>query len=294
MIVTTLSYMSILCLDVGATKVYIGIANTEFEDIIRIPTHKFLKNSDDIIDRFTGKKEINKISVALPGPLDLENKKIYPPNIEEDEIDLVDVFENLDKDINYINDCHAGVIGEYVYGEYNSENMIYLTLSTGIGAGVISDGRLLKGCNDNFAEVGHMFIGGERKCGCGGEGHWEAYCSGKNIVSYAEEITKKSYNNAKQIFQDFRAGKEEALQVIKNFREINSRAFSNLINLYNPELIVLGGSLAINNLEAILGEKQHHIKNNIVNPMPKIKVTSLENYSVLHGLLAISLNKFDY
>ncbi len=286
--------MTNLCLDVGATKVYVGILDTEFKQITRIPTKEFLINSEKIISDLNEKNNFKKIVVALPGPLDLDKKEIYPPNIEGNKVDLEEIFVNFDGDITYINDCHAGVIGEYIYGEEKSEDLIYLTISTGIGAGVISDGKLLRGYNNNSAEVGHMFVGGETKCGCDGEGHWEAYCSGENIVGYAKDVTQKSYSNAEQIFQDFREGKEEAIKVIKKFQEINAKAFSNLINLYNPELIILGGSLALNNPNAIIGNKNNIIEENIVNPMPEIKITSLENYSVLHGLRAISLDKFDY
>ncbi|MFW6083327.1 MAG: ROK family protein [Thermoplasmatota archaeon] len=285
--------MNILCIDIGATKVYLGIAEKQFKNIIKWNTESFLERPDKIIKEIKKDHKIESTAVALPGPLDLKNDKIYPPNIQGRNIDIEDLFDDDLYDMILINDCHAGVIGEYVFGEEKSENMVYLTISTGIGAGVVSNGDLIKGHDNNFAEIGHMYIGGDRKCGCGGRGHWEAYCSGKNIVDYAEEITNKSYKSPKHLFDEFENGNEDAVKVIKKFQKINAKAFSNIINLYNPEMIVMGGSLALNNTDTIIGDNVSMIKKNIVNPMPKINVTSLNNYSVLHGLRAICLDKFN-
>ena len=286
--------MNNLYIDLGATNVFIGISKNKFDDIIKISTKKFFNNSSKIIDKIKNDNDIEKTAVALPGPINREKNEIYPPNIPEEKINIRDLFKELGNDIIFINDCHAGVIGEYVYGEKQSENMIYLTISTGIGAGVLSNGNLLKGWKGNFAEVGHMIIEGDRRCGCGGKGHWEAYCSGRNVVEYAEEMYDKIYDDAKQLFEAFKNGDKEASKAVNKFQEINAKAISNLINLYNPKLIVIGGSLAINNPKLIIGKNDKIIEKNSINTVPKIKVTSLGNNSVLHGLRAICLNKFDY
>lgn len=286
--------MSYLCIDVGATNVIIGTSKNKFDDIIKISTKKFLNDSDEIIDKIKNETDIEKTAVALPGPLNLKKNEIYPPNLSVDKINIRDLFKEVENEIIFMNDCHAGVIGEYVYGKDQSENMIYLTISTGIGAGILTNGNLLRGWKGNFAEVGHMIIEGERKCGCGGGGHWESYCSGKNIVKYAEEISGKIYDDSKHIFEAFKNGEKEAKKVIKKFQEINAKAISNLINLYNPEVIVIGGSLAVNNPKLIIDENEKIIEKNSINTVPKIKVTSLGKHSVLHGLRAICLNKFDY
>jgi len=286
--------MSSLCIDMGATKVYLGIADVEFNDIIKKNTKDFLENSNNILKNIKNDHNIENTAIALPGPLDLKNDLIYPPNIQSQKIDIKDLFKDYFSNPKLINDCHAGVIGEYLYGDNKSNDIVYLTISTGIGAGVISSGELIKGWDGNFAEVGHMLLSGDRRCGCGGKGHWEAYCSGNNIVEYAEEITQESFQNAEHLFKEFKSGNKKAVKVIKKFQKINAKGISNIINLYNPEIIIIGGSIAANNPEAIIGNNMNVINDNIVNPMPKIKITSLDNYSVLHGLKAICQGEFNY
>ncbi len=286
--------MGSLCIDMGATKVYLGIADVEFIDIIKKDTKEFLENSNNILKNIKKDYNIENTAIALPGPLDLKNDLIFPPNIQSQKIDIKDLFKDNFFNPKLINDCHAGVIGEYLYGENKSDDIVYLTISTGIGAGVISSGDLIKGWDGNFAEVGHMLIGGDRLCGCGGKGHWEAYCSGNNLIEFAEKITKESFKNPEQLFKEFKKGNKKAVKVIKKFQKINAKGISNIINLYNPEIIIIGGSIAVNNPEAIIGDNMNVINENIVNPMPKIKFTSLGNYSVLHGLRAICRGQFDY
>jgi glucokinase len=91
------------------------------------------------------------------------------------------------------NDTVAGVIGERFHSARNPDDMVYLTISSGIGAGVAVDGRVLSGWDGNAGEVGHTRIdpAGGMACGCGSEGHWEAYCSGENIPRYARRLHER-------------------------------------------------------------------------------------------------------
>jgi len=116
---------------------------------------------------------------------------IDPANLPDsiDRIPLTGPIAKLiDSDDVYLhNDTTAGVIGERFHAASNPDDMVYITISSGIGAGVCSDGRITSGWDGNAGEVGHYVVDprGRLTCGCGHDGHWEAYCSGNAIPDYA-------------------------------------------------------------------------------------------------------------
>ena len=136
------------------------------------------------------------------------------------------------------NDCVAAVWGEYLLGTGRGyDNLVYITLSTGIGAGVIVDGHLLLGKDGNAHEVGHLVIDYRGiKCGCGGIGHWEAYASGRNLPNLIRILAKDyrgmitealdlALNNsltAPKLFRLWSDGDEFANYVVDELARINA------------------------------------------------------------------------
>ncbi|MFO8109389.1 MAG: ROK family protein [Thermoplasmata archaeon] len=276
--------MTYLCIDIGATKTLIGVGERDFEFCTRIKTDKFLK--EPMLEaRFM--EGVEKAVVATPGPLDRENGIIYPPNIPGKKIDMMELLSpNLDT-FFLVNDCIAGVVGEYFFGEISASNMVYITISSGIGAGVIVGNSLIEGWRGNFAEVGHLKVGGNRRCGCGGRGHWEAYCSGNNLPGFAYELTGKKFKDAEELFIKYHEGNSAAKEVVQKMGEYNAIGISNVVNAYNPELIVLGGGVAVNHPEVITSGLEPMLERDVISELPEIAVTALEDRSVLYGLLAL-------
>ena len=136
--------------------------------------------------------EISGVGVAVPGPLDYRTGTVYaPPNLPSWQGTPLRTFlqEHYHKPIFVENDANAAALGEYLFGAgQGCRNMVYLTVSTGIGGGVIIDGKLLEGTNGSAAELGHMTIDwrGER-CSCGNIGCLEALASGTAIARQANE-----------------------------------------------------------------------------------------------------------
>lgn len=134
--------------------------------------------------------EIASIGVSTPGPLDSRTGTLYsPPNLPAwNGVPLRDILrEKYGKPVFVENDANAAALGEYLFGAgQGSQHMVYLTVSTGIGGGVIIDGRLLEGVNGSAAELGHITIDwqGER-CTCGNIGCLEALASGTAIANKA-------------------------------------------------------------------------------------------------------------
>ncbi len=283
--------MSTLCVDLGATKTLIGILDKDFEEIRKKRTVKFLQNIEDELKDLTKKVALKRALVTAAGPIDKEEGFIYPPNLPKNKVQILRPFENFFDRVVLINDCNAAAVGEYTYGKASVENLIYLTLSTGIGAGVIADGSLIKGATNNFAEVGHMKISDEGRCGCGQKGHWEALCSGKNIPKLAEKEVGRKFKDSKAFFKEYRKGNERLKAVMEKVINYNASGISNLINLYDPAHISIGGSMGLNQFDLLVEKGKERIKERTIYKMPTIERSRLGEESVLQGLRAISENE---
>lgn len=139
--------------------------------------------------------QVEAAAVGSIGPLDLEAGAVIDPvNLGPGvtRIPLRDPLADLLETANVavLNDTSAGAVGECAAGPDAPDDLVYLTISTGIGAGACVDGRVLAGANGNAGEVGHTTVDphGDLTCGCGAPGHWEAYCSGDSIPRYARML----------------------------------------------------------------------------------------------------------
>jgi len=191
-------------------------------------------------------------------------------------------------DITLLNDCNAAVLGEYVYGTDDAENMVYLTISTGIGAGIIVDGSLVEGKDGNFGEIGHIIVDNNGlSCGCGGTDHWEAYCSGNNLPRMAEELHGYSCSDARDLFAAYKNGDRDAAAVVDTMQSYNARGLANIMNMFDPELIAVGGGVALNHPDVVVDGLEQRMEEEAVNTVPSVSLCSLREQAVIHGLRAV-------
>ncbi|KXB00964.1 hypothetical protein AKJ41_03245 [candidate division MSBL1 archaeon SCGC-AAA259O05] len=310
--------------DIGGTNLRGVIANEAGEFLFREKekintkdkkgiSRQIIKLVDDFCE--SAKIEVNDlkgIGIASTGPMKRkEGVLIEPTNIPFDEVPLKEPIEKkIDIPVSLINDCIAGVLGEKEYGigsERNVENLVYVTMGTGIGGGAIVDNHLLIGEGGNAAEIGHFTVDPEERleCGCGKKGHWEAYCSGKNIPNYLRlrfsEIGDERVQNsllhdlvsgdyseidAKLFFDAVRKEDELANQIAEEIGNLNAIGFSNVIDAYAPSLITVGGSVALKNEKIVLPPVQKQVKNHIRNIEPEIAITPLKEDVGLYGAVA--------
>lgn len=257
-------------------------------------------------------KNLKAVGVGSIGPLDLKKGLIAnPPNLR---VGIIPIVEGIEKYFNVpvrlLNDCVAAVLGEKRFGAgRNLENIVYVTISTGIGGGALVDGHLLLGKDGNAHEVGHIVVDKEGilECGCGKPGHWEAYCSGSGMLNYARLLLKEwgvdfsksplrkyfqddfSKATSKMLFDAAREGDELALRLIERIGLLNAIGFANIINAYDPELITVGGSVALFNSELVLDPVKKNVSKYAMNRLPEIKITPLGEDVVLYGALAAAL-----
>ncbi|MBN1682330.1 ROK family protein [Candidatus Bathyarchaeota archaeon] len=300
-----------MAVDLGATNVRVAIGDKK--GIKKKSSEKTDKNNgpEGIVKQIIRMIKILKphpeaVGIGSIGPIDINSGKIInTPNLPFKEIALIGpLSEVLGTDVKLLNDCSAGVLGEYFFGAGKGiKNQVYLTFSTGLGCGVIIDGHLLCGKDGNAHEVGHITIdsNSELECGCGCFGHWEAYSSGNGLPKFVKMLSLK--NNFKKTYQNsfnveninseklFKMAKENhpfGLKVIEELGKINAQGFGDIVNIYDPELITVGGSIAINNSDLILRPIIQGIDKHLINRKPRIIITPLGEDIILYGALALA------
>ena len=251
-------------------------------------------------------KSIKGVGIASTGPLDVKTGAlIKPTNLPFGFVPLTSVVEEeLGVKALLVNDCTAAVVGEKWFGAgKKTANLFYVTLSTGIGGGAIVDDNLLMGKDGNAAEIGHFTIdyNGRLVCGCGRRGHWEAYCSGKNIPNYVrmrlKDVDRSSargsslYDKAKNITSEkfFWAAKNKdklAVQLLREIGQLNAMGFANIINAFDPELICVGGTVALKNTDLVLQPIRKNVDKYALNRVPEIILTPLGEEIGVYGAAA--------
>ena len=309
--------------DLGATNVRVVLGDEEGRILARLsePTEK-KKGPEGISQQIIRMirsirygefkpENVKGVGIGSIGPLDLvRGGAVKPANIPYDFIPLIEPIKKAFGVPTYLlNDCTTAVIGEKHYGDGKAvRNLVYVTLSTGIGGGVYVDNHLLIGKDGNAAEIGHVVIDmeGRLTCGCGGKGHWEAYCSAKNIPNLArlifeekrpKEVEKsllmkcakgnRANITAKMICDAAKDGDALSLEIMDKVGELNAMGFATIINAYDPELITVGGALALNNVDLVMKPIKKRVGDYAINRVPEIKITPLGDDVVLYGALAM-------
>jgi glucokinase len=192
--------------------------------------------------------DIQAIGIGCGGPLDSANGVLIAPLHLPgwNDVRLTDAASDaLGRPAVLDNDATAAAAGEHRYGAgRGAKNMVYLTISTGVGGGVIIDGRLHRARSGNGGELGHVTVDwhGRRCHGCGRRGCLEAYCSGTSIAERANEAGMHGATAA-DVAQAARAGNTIAAQVWDETCEALACGITSIVNLFEPEIVVLGGGV---------------------------------------------------
>ncbi len=242
-------------IDIGGTKCAVSIGKIEDETVFVVEKRKIPTpdTPQEAIRAMIGLlKELllehpdcrlRAIGISCGGPLDSERGLILaPPNLSNwDGIDVVTPFEKeFGVPAALQNDANACALAEWMWGAgKGSRNMIFLTFGTGMGAGLILDGKLYTGTNDMAGEVGHMRLKDEGPVGYGKAGSFEGFCSGGGIgrqasACYGREMT------AQELFERAQNGEEKACLLVRKTAEKLGLGLSVLIDVLNPQKIVIG------------------------------------------------------
>ena len=265
----------LLGFDIGGTKCAVVIGKVVDDEIVIVdkrvvPTNKpvyemiellFTTAESLLLAHHLTTGDLKGIGISCGGPLSSKKGLILsPPNlIGWDKIPIVQIAEDRFKIKTLLqNDANACAVAEWKYGAGKGiDNLIFLTFGTGMGAGLILNGRLYSGPSDLAGEVGHIRLSGMGPVGFGKAGSFEGYCSGGGIaqlgqikareklqvgetVSFCKTLDDLPNISAKTIAEAALQGDETAIAVYRMCAEYLGKGLAMLIDVLNPEMIVLG------------------------------------------------------
>lgn len=260
----------VIGIDLGGTKISGAIANLKGDIISKyiIPTNAHegekvvLKRITIVIEKVMEESKIDKdkilaIGIGSPGPLDAKKGVILTtPNIPFKNFNIVKPLKDRFNIPVYLdNDANAAAIGEYIFGAgQGTNNMVFITVSTGIGGGAILNGKIYRGNTCNALEIGHMTIEKDGpKCNCGNYGCAEALASGTAIGRTAREAVEKGENTslssyekitAYEVFKEAEKGDAVAQKVLDRALNYLGICVANIVISFDPEMIVIGGGVS--------------------------------------------------
>jgi glucokinase len=273
----------VLGLDIGGTKLAAGVVDAGGA------VHSFLvepsrpeEGSDAALARLfdLGRRAIDESGVGLAavgaigigcgGPLDAEHGVLLaPPHLPGwRDVPVGALAEReFGRPVTLENDATAAAAGEHRWGAgAGTRNMVYLTISTGVGGGAVIDGRLYRGARGNGGELGHVTVDWRgRPCrGCGRRGCLEAYVSGTSIAERARELGL-DLATAEEVASAAAAGDEGASRVWDETVEALACGLTSIVNLFEPELVVVGGGVSRSG-EQLLGPVRELVRAAAMRP----------------------------
>jgi glucokinase len=260
--------------DIGGTKIYCGVFNSALECLgtARVST-KAQRGPEAVIERIVrcvrdavdecdlNFEHVKGVGVGAPGAVDTEaGRVIFAPNLDWKDVPLKKFLEKqLDTTVYLENDCNICTLGVYETElKRKAKNVVGIFLGTGIGAGLILNGEIYSGFNRTAGEVGHMILEvSGPKCGCGNNGCFEALASRTALFRKIQVAVK---GGQKTVLTDMlgpdledlrsgdlrkaiRRGDKFVDHIVEEAAEYTGIAVANIINLINPEVVVLGGGI---------------------------------------------------
>jgi glucokinase len=255
----------IVAVDIGGTHIRTAVYEPEGVQSLNHNRTRSLATESGVYDRLVQAieavwpdQEVQAIGIASPGPLDPYTGTILAtPNIPEWQ--NFPLASNLCKQFGvpvYLdNDANMAGLAEWQFGAGKGhEDLVYLTISTGIGGGVISSGRLLQGFHGMGAELGHMIIDPEGPmCGCGSRGHVESFASGPAIARYARDqirlgqdstLPSNTELNARQVAEAAQRGDALAISAFQRAGFYLGIGVANYLAIFDPSILIFGGGVS--------------------------------------------------
>ena len=256
---------------------------------------------------------IDSVGIGVPGAVSCDGKSVITaPNLGWESVPLAPELEELcEKTVMLGNDADCAVLAEMLCGAaIGRKSAVMLTLGTGVGGGVIIDGRIFSGCGPGGIEPGHMtLVHGGELCSCGNRGCVETYASASALIrqtrramsehpdslmwKYSRDLDKV---DGKTAFEAAKAGDKWAKCVIKKYMSYVSSALSGLVNIFRPEVLIIGGGVAGQGNDFIkpLNEavKSKCYANKFIKP-PETVAAALGNDAGIIGAAILCMQKKD-
>ena len=287
-----------LAIDVGGTKIYGTIVNEQGEIVSEIEKHSTPKTFEEIRALFKDiiarhENEVDVIAFATCGAVNNANNRILGStgNIAK-EYPSMDFTSLSNKKVFVENDANAAAWAEHIIGASKGyPYSIMLTLGTGVGGGIILDNKLYKGKNGAAGEMHFkMRTDKHRKCTCGAYDCFESYASGTGLKLTAQEMLNDASVTSYDVISGVKNGDEKMISVFNHWQNDILEGIIGLANIFDPDVIVLSGSMAEFTDTDYLTQK---VNEEIVTTPTKVVKAQAGNYSGMIGaaLLALGVGK---
>ncbi|MGN1119076.1 MAG: ROK family protein [Oscillospiraceae bacterium] len=260
-------------IDLGGTNIKVGLVNENYEIIAKAnaktnlprPAEEICASIVEAVWQVLNEAkvtigEVNSIGIGTPGVANRNSGIVlYSCNLGFNNTDLRALIKaKLGKEVYVENDANAAAFGEVLNGAGKGyKDVVVVTLGTGVGGGIIIDGKIYTGFNFCGAELGHTVIQyGGRQCGCGRKGCFEAYSSATALINMTKEgmqahTDSKMWEIAgsldgvdgKTAFDGMRAGDAAAIDVVNMYIEYLGCGLTNIVNTFQPEVLLIGGGI---------------------------------------------------
>lgn len=304
--------------DVGGTSVKLGlfdkddnlIARGSFktktieylvDDLVKNIKKIFKENNKDI-------KDLIGIGIGFPGHVDGEaGVVVYSNNLIAHNFPLVQkIQEQINVPIRISNDANVAALGEFTYGKGKGvNNIVFVTLGTGVGGGIIIDGKMLEGKNGAGAEIGHMVISTNGPlCSCGRRGCFETYASASALIRNAriamtnnptsklcKAVKSPEELDGKVFFDVLLKGDKVANIVFESYIEDLAEGLTNLANIFRPDAIIIGGGISYRGdvlMEPLQIRLEKMIYGGQWNARVELMVSELKNDAGIYGAYAMA------
>ncbi|MDO5397435.1 MAG: ROK family protein [bacterium] len=265
--------MHYIGIDLGGTNIAAGIVDENGCMVVKdsVPTQKE-RPTEEIVDDMAAlcntlckksgipMEEIRSVGVGCPGAIDDKNGIVsYCNNIPMNNYPMCEILgKKLGKRVSLSNDANAAAYGEYIKNGSGCDSFLMITLGTGVGAGLVLNGKIFSGFNGVASEAGHMTLVHDGvQCTCGKKGCWEAYASVTALLrqtkeaaenhpesSMNENIKHRSKVSGRTAFEEARNGDETAKAVVTKYCEYVADGLTSLINIIEPERVCIGGGIS--------------------------------------------------
>ena len=235
-------------------------------DECRRITESFLENFDKR-DRIMG------LGISLPGTVNMKTSVLEnAPNMHVSNVSFKKLEEDLNMPVYIGNEANCSAYGEYEYNDTFKSPLFYISVTEGIGSAIIIDRKLYNGKNHRAGEIGHISIdcNGDKLCSCGNTGCWELFASERALEKSFADATCSNISNIDEIFK--RISEPVVKKLIMNYAKYLAVGIRNLLMIFDPSFIVIGGNISKYEKELLPAVKKHVFENNEFYTEKDIKI----------------------
>ncbi len=314
-------------IDLGGTNIAAGLVNEEYKIVAKLSTPTMAeRGAEAIVDDIAalckrictengiGISDITAIGIASPGAIDSSSGTVkYANNLPFSYLPITKMVSERTgvADVRVENDANAAAWGEAVAGAAKgATHSVMITLGTGVGGGVIIDGKIYSGFNGIAGELGHIVIEHDGKpCSCGRHGCWEAYSSATGLINMTKEkldeceregratlmaelVKKKGKVSGVTAFEAMRKGDEAGQEVVDTYISYLACGLTNMVNIFQPEVISIGGGVSnegqslVDALIPLIRKEQY---GGNLPPLTDIRIATLKNDAGIIGAALLSV-----